>query len=81
MRIWFKIIKDNGIIKITFDRGNTEKQDLFHPKNRTIVRIRTSGSAYNYFYAPFMMLFKELKELDLDDQIHIEEYLYTKKLK
>lgn len=77
----FKIIKDSDIIKIAFDRGNTEKQDLFHPKNRTTVRIRTSGSAYNYFYAPFMMLFKELKELDLDDQIHIEEYLYTKKLK
>ena len=77
----FKISKSTDLIKITFDRGITEKQDLFHPKNRTTVRIRTSGSAYNYFYAPFMMLFKELKELDLDDQIHIEEYLYTKKLK
>ncbi len=77
----FKITEDSDIIKITFDRGNTEKQDLFHPKNRTTVRIRTSGSAYNYFYAPFMMLFKELKDLEIDSQIHIEEYLYTKKLK
>ncbi len=77
----FKITKDTGLIKITFDKGDTEKQDLFHPKNRTTVRIRTSGSAYNYFYVPFMTLFKELKELVLDDQIHIEEYLYTKKLK
>lgn len=77
----FKITKDTGLIKITFDKGDTEKQDLFHPKNRTTVRIRTSGSAYNYFYTPFMTLFKELKELVLDDQIHIEEYLYTKKLK
>ena len=70
-----------NLIKITFDKGDTEKQDLSHPKNRTTVRIRTNGSAYNYFYAPFMMLFKELKELVLIDQIHIEEYLYTKKLK
>lgn len=77
----FKITKDTGLIKITFDKGDTEKQDLFHPKNRTTVRIRTSGSAYNYFYVPFMTLFKELKELEIDDQIHIEEYLYTKKLK
>lgn len=77
----FKIIKDTGLIKISFDKGDTEKQDLFHPKNRTTVRIRTSGSAYNYFYTPFMTLFKELKELEIDDQIHIEEYLYTKKLK
>lgn len=77
----FKIVKDNDLIKITFDKGNTKKQDLFHPKNRTTVRIRTSGSAYNYFYTPFMTLFKELKELVLEDQIHIEEYLYTKKLK
>lgn len=77
----FKISKCTDIIKITFDKGDTEKQDLFHPKNRTTVRIRTSGSAYNYFYIPFMMLFKELKELVLIDQIHIEEYLYTKKLK
>ena len=77
----FEISKDSDIIKITFDRVNAERQDLFHPKNRTTVRIRTSGSAYNYFYAPFMMLFKELKKLDLDDQIHIEEYLYTKKSK
>lgn len=77
----FEISKCTDIIKITFDKGYTEKQDLFHPKNRTTVRIRTSGSAYNYFYIPFMMLFKELKELVLIDQIHIEEYLYTKKLK
>lgn len=77
----FKIIKDKGLIKISFSKDNTEKQDLFHPKNRTTVRIRTSGSAYNYFYTPFMTLFKELKELVLEDQIHIEEYLYTKKLK
>ena len=77
----FEISKCSDIIKITFDKGDTEKQDLFHPKNRTTVRIRTSGSAYNYFYIPFMMLFKELKELVLINQIHIEEYLYTKKLK
>ena len=77
----FEISKCTDIIKITFDKGDTEKQDLFHPKNRTTVRIRTSGSAYNYFYIPFMMLFKELKELVLINQIHIEEYLYTKKLK
>lgn len=77
----FKIVKDNDLIKITFDKGNTKKQDLFHPENRTSVRIRTNGSAYNYFYTPFMTLFKELKELVLEDQIHIEEYLYTKKLK
>ena len=77
----FEISKCTDIIKITFDKGDTEKQDLFHPKNRTTVRIRTSGSAYNYFYIPFMMLFKELKELVLIDQIHIEEYLYTKKIK
>ena len=77
----FEISKCTDIIKITFDKGDTEKQDLFHPKNRTTVRIRTSGSAYNYFYTPFMTLFKELKELVLEDQIHIEEYLYTKKLK
>ena len=78
---FFEISKCTDIIKITFDKGDTEKQDLFHPKNRTTVRIRTSGSAYNYFYIPFMMLFKELKELVLIDQIHIEEYLYIKKLK
>ena len=77
----FEISKCTDIFKITFDKGDTEKQDLFHPKNRTTVRIRTSGSAYNYFYIPFMMLFKELIELVLIDQIHIEEYLYTKKLK
>lgn len=77
----FEIIKEMDKFIIKFERGESKKEYLLHPKNKVCVRIRTSGSYYNYYFIPFMKLFKELKVLNLDGQIHIEEYLYTKKLK
>lgn len=49
------------------------------------IRFRNSGSRYDPFNILFMKMYKELQELDdvYDEghQIHIEEYLYTLKLK
>ena len=40
------------------------------------IRIRTNGSAYQYFYVPFMLLHQALQNYEKTPQIHIEEYLY-----
>lgn len=78
----FQIIKKDDSFIIKFNRGNEEKQDLWLLKHMISVRIRNSGSMYNPFNYLFMHLFRELKELDLEDrQIHIEEYVYEEKLK
>ncbi len=45
------------------------------------VRIRTNGSAYQYFYIPFMLLYQELQNYEETPQIHIEEYLYRRRKK
>ena len=47
------------------------------------VRIRNSGSRYNHFNVPFMRMYHRLCEYDYESnyhQIHMEEYLYQKKL-
>ena len=45
------------------------------------VRFRNSGSRYNPFHMIFMQFYNKLLEYDPENhQIHIEEYLYQKKL-
>lgn len=47
-----------------------------------MVRIRTSGSRFGFYFMPFMSMYQKLKEYNQDyQQIHIEEYLYQKSLK
>ena len=44
------------------------------------VRIRNSGSRYNPYNIAFMGMYQRLKEYNFNyHQIHIEEYLYSKK--
>ena len=45
------------------------------------VRLRTSGSRYDYFYIPFMELYRNLRGIDTHShQIHMEEYLIDKQI-
>lgn len=45
-----------------------------------VVRIRNSGSRYDPYNIAFMGMYQRLKEYNFDyHQIHIEEYLYSKK--
>lgn len=46
------------------------------------VRIRTSGSRYDYFHIPFMRMFQNLQFIDPDyHQVDMEEVLYQQKTK
>ena len=45
------------------------------------VRIRNSGSRYGYFNVIFMRMYNKLCQYEPNfHQIHIEEYMYQKKL-
>lgn len=69
---------DEDALKVSFIKGHDK--DLYDPYN---VRIRNSGSRYKPYNATFMNMYNELNELDLDEdnhQVHMEEYLYQKKL-
>ena len=59
-------------------------RDFNTPKNIPI-RFRTSGSKYEPFNEIFVKMYRSLKQVDdvndFGHQIHIEEYLYNKKVK
>ena len=77
------------IIKEFVDKLKEEDIKSFALKERVTITDEEVKTIYMYiknYWQVFYKdnpdaLFKELKELVLDDQIHIEEYLYTKKLK
>ena len=62
---------------ITFHQG---KEDFGFPTYA--IRFRNSGSRYEPYNFAFMNMYNSLSEYDANyHQIHIEEYLYNKKLK
>lgn len=62
--------------EITFNRGLSEGHKTYW------IRFRNSGSRYNPFNAPFVIMYNKLKYYDQDSmQIHIEEYIYKEKIK
>ena len=61
---------------ITFHQG---KEDFGFPTY--VIRFRNSGSRYEPYNFAFMNMYNSLSEYDANyHQIHIEEYLYNKKL-
>lgn len=56
----------------------------FHSENYIPIRFRNSGSSYDPFNYIFMRMYNNMKNIDdthdIGHQIHIEEYLYEKKL-
>lgn len=82
---YFKITKLENAYLLTFDiPKNTRKLETLEESElgymrhaqSISVRLRNSGSRYDYFSGPFMMAFRALHELDIENpQIHIEEYL------
>ena len=71
-----EIKKQEDIYSITFFQG---KEEYDFPTYS--VRFRNSGSRYHPYNFAFMNMYNSLSEYDPNyHQIHIEEYLYTKKL-
>lgn len=72
----FKIIKqdeDSYLVRFEFN-----KNECF---SKYSVRISNSGSRHNPYNIVFMEMFNKLQDYDLNDsQIHIEEYMYQKKI-
>ena len=67
---------DEHTFKLTFKKGIYSEV----PIQTFSIRISNSGSRYEPFNTVFMSMYKKLKEYDFNNhQIHIEEYLYTKK--
>lgn len=61
--------------KVTFSKSKGRNFPTYS------VRIRTSGSRYGYFWMVFMDMYQELCCYDEEyHQIHMEEYLYQKKM-
>lgn len=73
----FRVTKEEDLFKITFKKSYSK--EYF---NTFSVRIRNSGCRYGYFNIAFMNLYNNLVEYSKEQyhQIHIEEYLYNKKL-
>lgn len=81
------IEKLESVYKLTFGIPKVERElssieDYFLYDSKCIsVRIRNSGSRYNYFNICFMRAYKALINLDFQNhQIHIEEYMIDKML-
>ena len=67
---------DEDTYKLTFKKGIYSEV----PIQTFSIRISNSGSRYEPFNTVFMSMYKKLKEYDFNNhQIHIEEYLYSKK--
>ncbi len=70
----FILSKKEDLFILKFKKRNMLSQDC-------LVRICNSGSRYRPFNISFMQMYKELVLCkDNSHQIHIEEYMYTKKL-
>lgn len=71
----FKIEPEQDSYKLTFKKGKVDDFFTF------AIRIRNSGSRYQPFNVSFMEMYQQLCEYDPSyHQIHMEEYLYQKKL-
>ena len=71
-----EIKKQEDIYSITFFQG---KEEYDFPTYS--VRFRNSGSRYHPYNFAFMSMYNALSEYDSNyHQIHIEEYLYNKKI-
>ena len=71
-----EIKKQEDTYSITFFQG---KEEYDFPTYS--VRFRNSGSRYHPYNFAFMSMYNALSEYDSNyHQIHIEEYLYNKKL-
>jgi len=83
---YLKIVKEEETFKIEFHTqphiGGYDRD--FGSSSYIPVRFRNSGSRYDPFNIVFMKMYNKLKEVDdvLDEghQLHMEEYLYTKRL-
>ena len=76
------ISKLNDTYRLTFIGNDKELDCGFKSPYSIVVRFRNSGSWYTPFNVLFMKMFHKLQELDINyHQYHIEEYLYTRKLK
>ena len=72
-----EIIKEKEEFEIKFIQS--KKEDF---QSDFSVRFRNSGSRYDPFHIPFMIMYNELKTYDKDNnQIHMEEYLYNAKIR
>jgi len=70
------IKKEIETFLITFQKSNEESYNDTYG-----VRIRNSGSRYTPFNIPFNIMYKKMFDYDWNNpQIHIEEYVYQKKL-
>lgn len=76
----FKIEKIDDSFVVSFEKSKLNDLSLTYS-----VRLRTSGSRYNYFYMIFMRMYEELMELDNDQDLPLEakseEQLVMKKKK
>lgn len=67
---------EEDIFKIIFKKGKIA--DSFF--NTYAIRISNSGSRYEPFNITFMNMYNKLKEYNYENhQIHMEEYIYSKK--
>lgn len=73
---FLKIDKFDECYKITFGKSKCYNYFTYS------IRFRNSGSNYHPYNCLFMNMYNKLSEYDTSyHQIHIEEYLYLKKLK
>lgn len=75
----FSIKQENDCFLVTFKKSKTEScNGFFFPTYS--VRIRNSGSRFEPYNNTFMGMYQKLKDYNPNyHQIHIEEYLYSKK--
>ena len=75
----FTIKKNSDKYLVIFNKSGIEMENGNYFETY-FVRIRNSGSRYNPYNIAFMGMYQRLKEYNFDyHQIHIEEYLYSKK--
>lgn len=75
---YFIIDKLDNCYKLTFYKSNCD--DYIYNITYS-VRLRNSGSRYGYFNVIFMRMYNKLCQYDSKfHQVHIEEYLYYKRL-
>ena len=80
------IKQEKNIFKIDFSMQPHIKgyDEDFHNAYCIPIRFRNSGSSYDPFNYIFMRMYNNMKEVDdihdIGHQIHLEEYLYEKKL-
>lgn len=79
----FRITKHEDEYLIEFIRQNTDNHGYWRYPGSINVRISNSGSRYEPFNVVFMRHFQELQTFERNPyhQIHMEEYMYQKKMK